>query len=68
MSVLNFLQEVFLQATSEAENIMGDIILTHFKKTKNALDLFSGVGTFALRMAKKVNVHAVENDEKALKT
>ncbi|WP_212111339.1 class I SAM-dependent RNA methyltransferase [Bartonella queenslandensis] len=56
----------FLQATCEAENIMGNIILTHLKKAKNALDLFSGVGTFALRMAKKMNVHAVENDEKAL--
>ncbi|QEE11686.1 class I SAM-dependent RNA methyltransferase [Bartonella krasnovii] len=56
----------FLQATCEAENIMGNIILTHFKKTKNALDLFSGVGTFTLRMAKKMNVHAVENNESAL--
>ncbi|PIT69515.1 class I SAM-dependent RNA methyltransferase [Bartonella tribocorum] len=56
----------FLQATCEAENIMGNIILTHLKKAKNALDLFSGVGTFTLRMAKKMNVHAVENDEKAL--
>ncbi|MCZ2158501.1 class I SAM-dependent RNA methyltransferase [Bartonella sp. 220] len=56
----------FLQATFEAENMIGDIILTHFKKAKNALDLFSGVGTFTLRMAKKMNVHAVENDERAL--
>ncbi|GAA5103418.1 RNA methyltransferase [Bartonella jaculi] len=56
----------FLQATVEAENIMGNIILAHLKKAKNAVDLFSGVGTFALRMAKKVNVHAVENDGEAL--
>lgn len=56
----------FLQATSEVENIMGNIILAYFKKAKNALDLFSGVGTFTLRMAKKINVHAVENNETAL--
>ncbi|EJF77688.1 hypothetical protein MCO_00826 [Bartonella sp. DB5-6] len=56
----------FLQATFEAENTISNIILTHFKKAKNAADLFSGVGTFALRMAKKMNVHAVENDEIAL--
>lgn len=56
----------FLQATCEAENIMGNIILIHLKKVKNTLDLFAGVGTFTLRMAKKMNVHAVENDEKAL--
>ncbi|WP_142415771.1 class I SAM-dependent RNA methyltransferase [Bartonella massiliensis] len=57
----------FLQATCEAENIMDNIILTHLKKAKNALDLFSGVGTFTLRMAKKMNVHAVENNEGALR-
>ncbi|WP_455475773.1 class I SAM-dependent RNA methyltransferase [Bartonella sp. B17] len=57
----------FLQATFEAENVMGNIVLNHLKKAKNAVDLFSGVGTFALRMAKKMNVHAVENDGMALK-
>ncbi|MEL6089069.1 class I SAM-dependent RNA methyltransferase [Bartonella schoenbuchensis] len=56
----------FLQATSEAEDIISHIILTHFKKAKSAVDLFSGVGTFTLRMAKTMNVHAVENDETAL--
>ncbi|WP_455474436.1 class I SAM-dependent RNA methyltransferase [Bartonella sp. B30(2025)] len=56
----------FIQATVEAENIMGDIVLNHLKKAKNAVDLFSGIGTFALRMAKKMNVHAVENNGVAL--
>ncbi|WP_336276441.1 class I SAM-dependent RNA methyltransferase [Bartonella sp. CB178] len=56
----------FLQATSEAEDIIGDIVLCHLKKARNAVDLFSGVGTFALRMARKMNVHAVENDGEAL--
>ncbi|WP_102830126.1 class I SAM-dependent RNA methyltransferase [Bartonella bovis] len=56
----------FLQATSEAEDIISRIILTHLKKAKNAVDLFSGLGTFTLRMAKTMNVHAVENDGTAL--
>ncbi|WP_455482261.1 class I SAM-dependent RNA methyltransferase [Bartonella sp. B35(2025)] len=56
----------FLQATVEAENIMSDIILNHLKKAKNAVDLFSGVGTFTLRMAKKMNVHAIESNGAAL--
>ncbi|WP_455477304.1 class I SAM-dependent RNA methyltransferase [Bartonella sp. B41] len=56
----------FLQATVEAENIMGNTILDHLKKAKNVVDLFSGVGTFTLRVAKKMNVHAVENDGAAL--
>lgn len=45
---------------------MGNIILIHLKKEKNVLDLFSGIGTFTLCVAKKMNVHAVENDEVAL--
>ncbi|AGF74245.1 RNA methyltransferase, TrmA family [Bartonella australis AUST/NH1] len=56
----------FLQATAEAETIMSDIILAHLKKAKNVADLFSGSGTFTLRMAKKMNIHAVENDGLAL--
>nr|CBI77517.1 putative enzyme [Bartonella rochalimae ATCC BAA-1498] len=56
----------FLQATFEAETVMGEIILAHLKKAKNAADLFAGVGTFTLRMAKKMNVHAIENNGEAL--
>ncbi|KEC55364.1 hypothetical protein O9A_00644 [Bartonella koehlerae C-29] len=55
----------FLQATFEAENIIGNIILAYLaylEKARNAVDLFLRVGTFTLRMAKKMNVHAVEND------
>ncbi|WP_455478599.1 class I SAM-dependent RNA methyltransferase [Bartonella sp. B10] len=56
----------FLQATVEAEKIMSNIILNHLKRAKNAVDLFSGVGTFTLRMAKKMNVHAIESNGAAL--
>lgn len=56
----------FLQATIAAEEAMFSLVLNHFKKVKKAADLFSGVGTFALRMAETMAVHAVENDAVAL--
>jgi len=35
-------------------------------KAKTVADLFSGVGTFALRLARQANVHAVEGDPAAI--
>ncbi len=56
----------FLQATAEAENAMAALVLNHVGKSKRVADLFCGVGTFALRIAEKSAVHAVENDAAAL--
>ncbi|UXN05304.1 class I SAM-dependent RNA methyltransferase [Bartonella sp. HY761] len=56
----------FLQATTEAEIAMTGIAVNWLKKTKNAVDLFSGSGTFTFPMAKKMNVKAVENTAAAL--
>ncbi len=56
----------FLQATAEAENAMAALVLNHVGKAKRVADLFCGVGTFALRIAEKCAVHAVENDAAAL--
>lgn len=56
----------FLQATAEAENILQKLVLEGLGKTKQALDLFAGAGTFTFPMARKMNVHAVEFDKPAL--
>ncbi len=56
----------FMQATKDAEDAMADLVLSHIGKAKQVLDLFAGSGTFALRIARKAKVHAVEGDEKAL--
>lgn len=56
----------FTQATLAAENALADLVLKGIGKAKSVADLFSGVGTFALRIARQANVHAVEGDAAAI--
>jgi 23S rRNA (uracil1939-C5)-methyltransferase len=42
-------------------------VLSHLTKAKRVIDLFAGSGTFALRLARKSKVHAVEGDEKSVR-
>lgn len=46
---------------------MAELVLEALGKAKRVADLFAGSGTFALRIARKAKVHAVEGEEKALK-
>lgn len=56
----------FLQATDAAEQAMADIVGRHLSRAKRVADLFSGCGSFALRLAARSEVHAVESDAPAL--
>ena len=56
----------FLQATAEGEAALQEQVLKIVGKARTVADLFSGVGTFALPLAKKARVHAVEQDVPAL--
>lgn len=56
----------FVQASAEAEIVMGELVSEHLKKSKRIIDLFSGSGTFALRLAANSHVHAVEADAASL--
>lgn len=56
----------FLQAASEAERIMGRLVLEGVAGAKRVADLYAGVGTFALRLARQARVLAVEGDGPAL--
>ena len=56
----------FLQATAFAEQAMADLVLSHLSRAKKVADLFAGAGSFALRLARKSEVHAVEGDAAAL--
>ncbi|MCC0044696.1 MAG: class I SAM-dependent RNA methyltransferase [Brucellaceae bacterium] len=56
----------FLQATADAEAAMAGLVAGHLEKCKRVADLFSGSGTFALRLAARSEVHAVESDAAAI--
>jgi len=56
----------FVQASVQAEQAMAGLVKTHLKICKKTADLFSGVGTFALRLAETSSVHAIEGDQTAL--
>ncbi|MBZ9865392.1 class I SAM-dependent RNA methyltransferase [Mesorhizobium sp. CA15] len=56
----------FLQATEAAERAMADLVGRHLWRARKVADLFAGCGSFALRLAAKSEVHAVEGDAPAL--
>jgi len=56
----------FLQATEAAEQTMASLVGQHLSRAKKVADLFAGCGSFALRLAAKSEVHAVEGDAAAL--
>lgn len=56
----------FLQATQGSEEAMAALVEGHLARAKRTLDLFSGAGTFALRLAHRSEVHAVEADDASL--
>ncbi|WP_185985208.1 class I SAM-dependent RNA methyltransferase [Aureimonas mangrovi] len=56
----------FLQAVTGAEAQMATLVETHLEDAKAAADLFCGVGTFTLRLARHTAVHGVEGEAPAL--
>jgi 23S rRNA (uracil1939-C5)-methyltransferase len=53
----------FLQATAEAEDVLAHLVASNLGKAKSVVDLFCGVGPFALRIARQAKVHAVDDME-----
>ena len=56
----------FLQATVQAEHAMQGIVAGYLEGAKKIADLYCGSGTFALPLARKATVHAVESEGAAL--
>jgi len=56
----------FLQATETGEAVLSDLVLAGVGKAKSVADLFCGIGPFALRLARKSKVHAVDSDAPAI--
>lgn len=55
----------FAQAALEAETALIDAVVTAIPKARKVADLFSGIGTFSLPVARHAAVHAVEGDNAA---
>lgn len=56
----------FLQATREGEAVLQAEVMDRVKGAKAIVDLFAGIGTFSLVLARAAKVHSVEQDGEAL--
>jgi 23S rRNA (uracil1939-C5)-methyltransferase len=56
----------FLQATRLGEETLAGLVTDACGSAKRIADLFSGTGPFALRLAERAEVHAVESDRNAV--
>jgi 23S rRNA (uracil1939-C5)-methyltransferase len=56
----------FLQATQAGEEILSQLVLDGLSGSRHVVDLFCGAGPFALRLAERVKVFAVDTDKPAL--
>ena len=56
----------FLQATAEGEAVLSSLVLAALGKSKAVADLFSGCGPFALRIAARARVLAIDSDKPAM--
>jgi 23S rRNA (uracil1939-C5)-methyltransferase len=58
--------QAFLQSTQEGEALLQAHVLALTEGAKHIADLFAGLGTFSLPLARRSKVHAVEQEPQAL--
>jgi 23S rRNA (uracil1939-C5)-methyltransferase len=56
----------FLQATMAGEAALAQLVDAHIGKVKHVADLFCGIGPFALRLAERCRITAVDSDAEAV--
>jgi len=66
LATLSPAPNAFVQAVQVAEEGMAELVVGHLKSCKKVADLFSGHGTFALRLAQNSLVYAAESNAPAL--
>jgi len=57
----------FLQATAMGEETLARLVVEATSGASRVADLFSGIGPFALRLARTATVHAVDGDKAAIR-
>jgi 23S rRNA (uracil1939-C5)-methyltransferase len=57
----------FLQATAEGEETLARLVTGHVGNSRRIADLFTGIGTFALRLAENARVAAFDSEPAAIK-
>jgi len=56
----------FIQATAKGEETLARLVLDAVGDATRVADVFSGIGPFALRLARRATVHAVDGDKAAI--
>jgi len=56
----------FLQATERGEHVLAGLVSDRLKKARRIADLFCGIGPFALRLAERASILAVDSDRAGL--
>jgi 23S rRNA (uracil1939-C5)-methyltransferase len=64
--VMQLPPDSFLQATKSGEEALSGLVLESLGKSKSVADLFCGIGPFALRIAERAKVLAVDSDRPAI--
>jgi 23S rRNA (uracil1939-C5)-methyltransferase len=65
-ALVQFPQGSFLQATKAGEEALAALVMNSLGKSKSVADLFCGIGPFALRIAEKAKVTAIDSDKPAI--
>jgi 23S rRNA (uracil1939-C5)-methyltransferase len=56
----------FLQATAQGEATLAELVMAQVGAATAVVDLFAGVGPFALRLAERARVTAIDRDQAAI--
>jgi 23S rRNA (uracil1939-C5)-methyltransferase len=65
-AILHLPPGAFLQATEKGETTLAELVTQAVANAKSIADLFCGIGTFALRLAERADILAVDGDKPAL--